>query len=225
MEVYPIKVEEEIKKILKELGIPTSSKGYLYLADAIALTVDRFEAAEEGIYTALAEKHHTTEQSVASAITRAINKMADYGDIDLINSYFGNTVWNKRGKPTAGEFITMMADHVKMKAENDPLKLRLTKIMHTLGIPADLKGYHYLRDLLLLAVADPDGIDSAVSSVAEAYGTTDAAVKTAIGKAIDLSWERGDAYLLHAYFGYTVYDSLKKPSLHEFVSVIVAEME
>ena len=37
----------------------------------------------------------------------------DRGDVDTLNSYFGYTIHNRRGKPTNSEFIAMIADKMR----------------------------------------------------------------------------------------------------------------
>jgi len=38
----------------------------------------------------------------------------DRGDVDTLNSYFGYTIHNLRGKPTNSEFIAMIADKMRL---------------------------------------------------------------------------------------------------------------
>ena len=37
------------------------------------------------------------------------------GDVDILNSYFGYTIHNLRGKPTNSEFIAMIADKIRLR--------------------------------------------------------------------------------------------------------------
>ena len=34
----------------------------------------------------------------------------------------------------------------------EPLEIQVTEILHQIGVPAHIKGYHYLRDSILMAV-------------------------------------------------------------------------
>jgi two-component system response regulator (stage 0 sporulation protein A) len=52
---------------------------------------------------------------VERAIRHAIEVAWDRGDIDTLNSYFGYTIQNNRGKPTNSEFIAMIADNMRLK--------------------------------------------------------------------------------------------------------------
>jgi len=49
------------------------------------------------------------------AIRHAIEVAWDRGDVDTLNSYFGYTIQNNRGKPTNSEFIAMIADNLRLK--------------------------------------------------------------------------------------------------------------
>ena len=48
------------------------------------------------------------------AIRHAIEVAWDRGDVDTLNSYFGYTIHNLRGKPTNSEFIAMIADKMRL---------------------------------------------------------------------------------------------------------------
>ena len=51
---------------------------------------------------------------VERAIRHAIEVAWDRGDVDTLNSYFGYTIHNLRGKPTNSEFIAMIADKMRL---------------------------------------------------------------------------------------------------------------
>ena len=45
---------------------------------------------------------------------RVLKVAWDRGDVDTLNSYFGYTIHNLRGKPTNSEFIAMIADKMRL---------------------------------------------------------------------------------------------------------------
>ena len=53
-------------------------------------------------------------QFLRDAILHAIEVAWDRGDVDTLNSYFGYTIHNLRGKPTNSEFIAMIADKMRL---------------------------------------------------------------------------------------------------------------
>ena len=63
----------------------------------------------------MAKKYATTTSRVERAIRHAIEVAWDRGDVDTLNSYFGYTIQNNRGKPTNSEFIAMIADNLRLK--------------------------------------------------------------------------------------------------------------
>ena len=67
------------------------------------------------LYPSVAKKYQTTTSRVERAIRHAIEVAWDRGDVDTLNSYFGYTIQNNRGKPTNSEFIAMIADNLRLK--------------------------------------------------------------------------------------------------------------
>ena len=67
------------------------------------------------LYPEVAKQFHTTASRVERAIRHAIEVAWDRGDVDTLNSYFGYTIHNGRGKPTNSEFVAMIADKIQLK--------------------------------------------------------------------------------------------------------------
>ena len=87
------------------------------LRDAILLTIDDHEyinAVTKRLYPEIAKRNGTTASRVERAIRHAIEVAWDRGDVDTLNSYFGYTIHNLRGKPTNSEFIAMIADKIRL---------------------------------------------------------------------------------------------------------------
>ncbi len=112
---------------------------------------------------------------------------------------------------------------VRERQEPD-LELMVTEIIHQIGVPAHIKGYHYLRESIILAVKDADIINSVTKqlypTVAKNHGTTSSRVERAIRHAIEVAWDRGDVDTLNSYFGYTIHNSRGKPTNSEFIAMI-----
>ena len=111
-------LEIRVSDIMHELGVPAHIKGYQYVRDAIVRTVNRPElmsSVTKMLYPSVAQKYETTPSRVERAIRHAIEVAWDRGDIDVLNSYFGYTIQNSRGKPTNSEFIAMIADKIRLK--------------------------------------------------------------------------------------------------------------
>ncbi len=104
------------------------------------------------------------------------------------------------------------------------LETLVTDIIHQIGVPAHIKGYHYLRFSIVEAVREPAILDAVTKQlyprVAEQYLTTPSRVERAIRHAIEVAWGRGDIETLHYYFGSTVQVSRGKPTNSEFIAMI-----
>ncbi len=111
-------IETQVTKIIHQIGVPAHIKGYQYLRTAILLTVndsDIINSVTKILYPSVAKKYQTTTSRVERAIRHAIEVAWDRGDVDTLNSYFGYTIQNNRGKPTNSEFIAMIADNLRLK--------------------------------------------------------------------------------------------------------------
>lgn len=104
------------------------------------------------------------------------------------------------------------------------IELKVTEILHEIGVPAHIKGYHYLRDSIIMAIEHPDIINAVTKqlypSVAKKYETTSSRVERAIRHAIEVAWDRGDVDVLNSYFGYTIHNDRGKPTNSEFIAMI-----
>ncbi len=111
-------MEAQVTKIIHQIGVPAHIKGYQYLRTAILMTIEDSEiinAVTKVLYPTVAKKYQTTTSRVERAIRHAIEVAWDRGDVDTLNSYFGYTIQNSRGKPTNSEFIAMIADNLRLK--------------------------------------------------------------------------------------------------------------
>ncbi len=111
-------IESQVTQIIHQIGVPAHIKGYQYLRTAILLTVkdsDIINSVTKVLYPSVAKKYSTTTSRVERAIRHAIEVAWDRGDVDTLNSYFGYTIQNNRGKPTNSEFIAMIADNLRLK--------------------------------------------------------------------------------------------------------------
>ncbi len=100
----------------------------------------------------------------------------------------------------------------------------VTNMLHEIGIPAHIKGYHYLRDAIIMAVEDMEVLNAITKilypTVAKKYQTTSSRVERAIRHAIEVAWSRGKLDTLDRLFGYTVSNGKGKPTNSEFIALI-----
>lgn len=104
------------------------------------------------------------------------------------------------------------------------LEVVVTDIIHQIGVPAHIKGYHYLREAIMQSVNDSNMLESVTKvlypSVAKKFQTTPSRVERAIRHAIEIAWDRGNLDTLNSFFGYTVNTGKGKPTNSEFVALI-----
>lgn len=100
----------------------------------------------------------------------------------------------------------------------------ITRIMLDLGVPAHLKGYHYLRRAILLSVDDLEIVSSVTKllypEIAKAFKTTDQKVERAIRNAVEVSWNRGNPEFTESLFGYSIKSGKGRPTNSEFIARI-----
>ncbi|MBR4733952.1 MAG: sporulation initiation factor Spo0A C-terminal domain-containing protein [Lachnospiraceae bacterium] len=100
----------------------------------------------------------------------------------------------------------------------------ITNIMLEMGIPAHLKGYHYLRDAILLSGKDVEVVTSVTKllypTVARRYKTTGQKVERAIRNAIEVSWSRGNDETFVNLFGYSSSNGKTRPTNSEYIARI-----
>ena len=106
----------------------------------------------------------------------------------------------------------------------EEMEIIITDIIHQIGIPAHIKGYHYLREAILLSIEDKEMLESVTKqlypTVAKKFSTTASRVERAIRHAIETAWDRGDIDIINNMFGYTVSVGKGKPTNSEFIALI-----
>lgn len=112
----------------------------------------------------------------------------------------------------------------EISIKEEDLETRVTNMLHEIGIPAHIKGYHYLRDAIMMAVNDMDVLNAITKvlypTVAKDYQTTSSRVERAIRHAIEVAWSRGKLDTIEELFGYTVSTGKGKPTNSEFIALI-----
>lgn len=109
------------------------------------------------------------------------------------------------------------------------LEVVVTEMIHQLGVPAHVKGYHYIRSAILHCIADKEMLECVTKmlypTVAKEFDTTPSRVERAIRHAIELAWDRGDLEILNSFFGYTVNTGKGKPTNSEFIALVTDKIK
>lgn len=116
----------------------------------------------------------------------------------------------------------------KDSGDEKSLEIEITNIIHEIGVPAHIKGYHYLRDAIIMVVEDIELLGAVTKelypAIAKANNTTPSRVERAIRHAIEVAWNRGKLETINALFGYTVQNDKGKPTNSEFIAIIADKL-
>lgn len=134
----------------------------------------------------------------------------------------------KRIVQFTGFHSTSLPTDIATPVNYNELEIMITDIIHQIGVPAHIKGYHYLREAILLSINNPDIINSITKelypTVAKKFKTTSSRVERAIRHGIEVAWDRGNVDVLNSYFGYTIHIGRGKPTNSEFIAMIADKL-
>jgi len=155
---------------------------------------------------------------------------------DIDNEFIERQVMENGGakfllKPyDADDLFNVITSALGNRADSisDDMEVVITEIIHQLGVPAHIKGYHYLRSAILYSIEDKALLESVTKmlypTVANTYDTTSSRVERAIRHAIEIAWDRGNIDTLNSFFGYTVNTCKGKPTNSEFIALITDKL-
>ena len=108
------------------------------------------------------------------------------------------------------------------------IKKETTRLLHEIGVPANLKGHNYLRDAVMMVLEDRKLINSVTKtiypSIGQRYETSACSVERAIRTALETAWTRGKTEILNNLFGFTVNINKGKPTNAEFIALIADKL-
>ena len=146
-------------------------------------------------------------------IRELVNKPTQKQQIQVINT--------KETKPN-------YVDIKNESSKEEILEIKVTNIIHEIGVPAHIKGYQYLRDGIMMVVNNIEVINQITKQLypdlAKKYKTTPSRVERAIRHAIEVAWNRGQIETVESIFGYTVNSNKGKPTNSEFIAMIADKL-
>lgn len=136
-------------------------------------------------------------------------------------------------KPYGMTDLENIVSSVFSKAEDQiasfHLEGKISKMLHSLGIPSHIKGYQYIRESIMLIYNNPyiiGGITKELyPEVANKFRTTSSRVERAIRHAIEVSWNRGDYEYMEELFGHSVDYDRAKPTNSEFIATVADKLK
>lgn len=117
-EISAIDYEKIVAKVLCQMGVPAHIKGYLYLKKAIMLGLTDssiLQAITKELYPEIALACDATPSRVERSIRHAVEVTFNHGNIWEIERIFGYTIHDEKGKPTNSEFISLVADYIRLR--------------------------------------------------------------------------------------------------------------
>ena len=109
------------------------------------------------------------------------------------------------------------------------VEFAVTNAIHTLAVPANIKGYHYIRTAVIMSLKKQLMVENVTRTiypaVAEYYHTTSSGVEKAIRHAIEISWNRVETDAVMSYFGsnFQVYRS--HPTNSEYLAAVADKVK
>ena len=105
---------------------------------------------------------------------------------------------------------------------------RITNVFLNIGIPAHIKGYHYLREAVKMVIANEDLINRITKElypgIGKRFNTTSSKVERAIRHAIEVAWTRGKIENINQVFECNIYTQNDKPTNGEFIALMADKL-
>lgn len=135
-------------------------------------------------------------------------------------------------KPVSPENLESRINEVlenNVKRDSDRgLDEKISNIFISIGIPAHIKGYQFLREAVKLAVEEPEIIGSITKklypTIAERFETSSSKVERGMRHAIEVAWNRGKIENINNIFGLKIYNRNEKPTNGELIALIADKM-
>ena len=114
---------------------------------------------------------------------------------------------------------------LEVEPEKEIKEKEVSKLLRDLGIPANIRGYHYIRTGIMLALKDQEILNFITNEfypeIAKKYKTTVTKVERAIRHAIGKSMSQGDKKMLEEIFSYAYSSEKGKPTNAEYIATLV----
>ena len=110
------------------------------------------------------------------------------------------------------------------EGQRESVDEQITNLFLTLGIPAHIKGYQYLREAVRMVLDNHDVINRITKElypgIARKFDTSASKVERAMRHAIEVAWTRGRLEAVNQMYGYRVFAREDKPTNGEFIAMV-----
>jgi len=211
---------------LEGINIVRDEKPDVVIADIVLQNYDGFELLEK-----IKEMNFVSKPKILILSSLKGDDFAQKA-LDLGASYY-------MVKPVAEEIllkrIKSLVDinangdtQIIRNGRNRALEEKISNVFITVGIPAHIKGYQFLREAIKMAIRQPEIINSITKqlypAIANLFSTSASKVERAIRHAIEVAWNRGKIENINALFGIKVYNTNEKPTNGEFIALVADKM-
>lgn len=223
-------------KVVKELADGTDAVREACEKDADVLLLDVIMPKVDGIGVLQQLNETKGRKPVVVMMMENVNDTICTTCLDMGADYFMVKPFDSK----------LLCDRIKMLCKKAPVKrgegmkfsnavpsertleISVTNTIHAVGVPANIKGYQYLRDAIIMSINDTELINAVTKQlypkVAEKHNTSPSRVERAIRHAIEVACVRGSEEELYSLFGYTVNNDKGKPTNSEFIAMIADKL-
>ena len=162
-------------------------------------------------------------------ISRAINLGVNYYMVKPFDfMMLAQRVYEAAGESLKAEAIGARMIGDAQKAGNESLEERIANLFLTVGIPAHIKGYQFLREAVRMVIENPELMSRITKElypgIAARFDTTASKVERAIRHAIEVAWNRGRVDTLNRVLGCRVCTPEDKPTNGEFIAMLADKL-
>ena len=204
------------------------------ILDLVMPEVDGFGVLSNLDYNNMTSKPNfiVTSQLIGeNFINKAITLGASYYLVKPVNMQMLKDRVKEFGGVTVTKKSTVLDDRLiqqAVKRSQRNLDEKLANIFISVGIPAHIKGYQFLREAIKMAIDSPEIINSITKklypSIANKFETSPSKVERAIRHAIEVAWNRGKIENINNIFGIKIYTANDKPTNGEFIALLADKM-
>ena len=174
---------------------------------------------------------------------KQLNELGYKNKIIVMTSFNSDSIIRKVSSFGVSDFLlkpfsmedleNRISDHLNnndiIKTSYNNIKMKLTNLLHELGVPSHIKGYEYIREGIIELYNDPSIIGGITKElypdIADKYNTSVSRVERAIRHAIEVSWNRGNLDLMEEIFEHSVDIDRAKPTNSEFIVTLADKLK
>lgn len=116
----------------------------------------------------------------------------------------------------------------KQVAVNNNVETLISNFLFEVGIPAHIKGYHYLRQAVKMVYENfnltGEITKTLYPTIAQQFKTTSSRTERAMRHAIDLAWTKGKLGQMEGKYGHAISSIKTKPTNGEFIAMIADKL-